>query len=404
MPSINNLWSIVLAAGRSSRLRKTGIKQKKQFLEYKGFPLFVHSLVKFSSIPLIQGIVLVVSEEDFELVQTLLVSFDSRLNLKIPIVLAKGGELRQESVYNGLQCLPRECSHVFVHDAARPFFSSVLVDRILEKYISLENDEGVIPALQVKDTIKQVDQYGKVITTLKRCYLRLVQTPQLFSFELLKKAHDHARDKEIVGTDDASLVEEIGHSVCVVNGEEQNIKITTKEDLKMLAIPKQKVFITGFGYDVHKYGGDKPLILGGIPISNKIKVVAHSDGDVVFHALVDAILGCLGEGDIGELFPDSDKDNANLPSSIFVSEVLLLAEKKGFHFTHIDITIIAQVPKISPFKKQIQKNIANLIGLPIERVGLKATTEEGLGFTGRKEGIKAVVIVSGYFEFEEDNF
>ncbi|MDQ7033057.1 MAG: 2-C-methyl-D-erythritol 4-phosphate cytidylyltransferase [Desulfonauticus sp.] len=405
MADIANLWAIILAAGQSSRLKKQGLAEKKQFLFWKGLPLFVHSLNVFSAIPLIKGVVLVFSEEDFDKGKKLCASYF--LKEHVPVLFCTGGELRQDSVFNGLLSLPEECSHVFIHDGARPFLTPALVQRLIENYLALPEDVGVVPGIAVSDTIKEVDAEARVRRTLPRSKLKAIQTPQLFELQFLKKAHLLARSQNIEATDDAMLWEIAGGKIIVVEGDVENIKITTKEDLvhlKNMSSSKEKIFVSGFGYDVHRYGGDKPLILGGIPISQKVKVEAHSDGDVLFHALVDALLGCLGAGDIGELFPDSDKRYANLASSIFVSEVMILAQKKGFTLTNVDITIVAQSPKISPFKKQIQKNVANLLALPKERVNIKATTEERLGFTGAGEGLKAMVLATGYFWEEKDVF
>jgi len=398
VPSIDNLWAIVLAAGQGSRLKRAGIQTKKQFLTYQGLPLFAHSVQTLVRFPLVQGLVLVVPQEDFDFCQRVCSQLEEQLDLGVPLVLTMGGELRQDSVWNGLQALPKECSHVLVHDAARVFVRPGLINALVQKYQQLKDETGIIPGLEVKDTIKLVDKEGQVDKTLERSKLRAVQTPQLFARQVLELAHQQAREKGWIGTDDSSLLEKLGCPVCLVQGEERNVKITTVEDLKLLQKPKVRRYVSGFGYDVHRYGGDKPLILGGIPITDKIKVVAHSDGDVLMHALVDAILGCLGAGDIGEFFPDTDPTNANLASSVFLFEVLSLAEKKGLHIEHVDLTLICEVPKLSPFKKQIQKHLAHLLGLPLTDVGLKATTEEGLGFTGAKQGIKAVALVSAYFE------
>ena len=398
MPVIDDLWAIVLAAGQGSRLKRAGIQTKKQFLTYKGLPLFAHCLQTLARFPLIRGLVLVVPAEDFVFCQELCLQLEAKLDLGVPLILTKGGELRQDSVGNGLDALPDKCSHVLVHDAARVFVRAGLINNLVQHYQQLNHEAGIIPGLEVKDTIKLVEEQDRVSKTLERAKLRAVQTPQLFARQILELAHKQAQKKGWVGTDDSSLVEKLGYPVFIVPGEESNVKITTSQDLKLLEDPKVRRYVSGFGYDVHRYGGDKPLILGGIPITDKVKVVAHSDGDVLIHALVDAILGCLGAGDIGEFFPDTDPTNANLASSVFLFEALTLAEKKGLHIEHVDLTLICEVPKLSPFKKQIQKHLAHLLGLPLTGVGVKATTEEGLGFTGAKQGIKAVALVSAYFE------
>lgn len=399
---MKNYWAIILAAGQSSRLQEQGLKTKKQFLTWKGLPLFFHSLVKLANFPKIRGVVLVFPESELSLWQerALNLAFEQGLNLALRF--AAGGRLRQDSVFNGLQQLPEECDWVLVHDGARPFFSLQLVSRLFDRAESQPELAGVIPALKSKDTLKEVEA-NKVKKTLDRDKILRIQTPQLFSFSILKQAHLKAREEGLVGTDDSALVEALGREVGVVEGEEENLKITTQDDLKMLKKEKKVIYKNGFGYDVHRYGGDKPLILGGIPISEKIKVTAHSDGDVLFHALTDALLGALGEEDIGTFFPDTEDVYANMPSSIFFREALLLALKKNFQLVHLDLTIVAQIPKIAPFKRQIKKNLMGLTGLGEEDIALKATTEEGLGFTGAKEGIKVYALVTVKKEEEVEN-
>ena len=186
-----------------------------------------------------------------------------------------------------------------------------------------------------------------------------------------------------------------GQPVRIVPGKSANIKITTPEDLRVLASsPPQPIPCTGFGYDVHAYGGNRPMVLGGMPIAGAPFIKAHSDGDVLLHALCDAILGCLGLGDIGEHFPDNDERFENISSGILLSEVMDMARARGLCITHVDLTIIAQTPRLGPHKAAIRGNVARLMELADEQVNIKATTEEHLGFTGRKEGIKAVAVVT----------
>ncbi len=191
------------------------------------------------------------------------------------------------------------------------------------------------------------------------------------------------------------MIERAGHGVRIVPGEISNLKITTPEDLRVLTPPaSQPVPCTGFGYDVHAFGGNRPMVLGGMPIAGAPFVKAHSDGDVLLHALCDAILGCLGQGDIGEHFPDNDDRFDNISSAILLSEVMDKARDQGLVITHVDLTIIAQTPRLTPHKAAIRGNVARLLELCDAQVNVKATTEEHLGFTGRKEGIKAVAVVT----------
>ncbi len=310
----------------------------------------------------------------------------------IPVHCVQGGILRQDSVQSALSVLPDECDHIMVHDAARPFFTAGLVRELVQAFGP--GLGGTIPVIPCKDTVKKVESQ-EVVETLNRDKLFLVQTPQFFPRKILVQAHARAKSSSLQVTDDASMVELAGHKVRTVSGLENNIKITTCEDLNMLVKnPEPPLTCTGLGYDVHRYGGERPMVLGGIPIPGAPSVSAHSDGDVLLHALVDAILGCLGKGDIGDLFPDSDNRFAGMSSTVFLAEVLHLAQKEGLLIQHMDITVIAQVPRLAPYKEQIKSNLLGLTGLAPHQVNIKATTEEKLGFTGAKQGIKAMAAVT----------
>ena len=317
----------------------------------------------------------------------------------LPCRVAVGGSERQYSVNNALLALPPECDFVLVHDAARPFMTAQLASEVLDALS--KGYLAVIPGLSLVDTVKQVDDSGLVLGTLDRNTLRAVQTPQGFSRKTLAQAHAIAHAEKFLVTDDAALMERIGIPVFVTAGDAANRKITTPADLKLLedrkeGNPMQAVLPrTGFGYDVHAYGGSRPLILGGVPIPADVMVSAHSDGDVLLHALIDAILGCLGRGDIGTLFPDSDPALDGIESGILLSETLRLAFQDGLHLVHVDLTIVAQTPKISPYRERIAANVARLLSLAPSAVNVKATTEEKLGFTGEKKGLKAYAVVTG---------
>lgn len=389
---IMNIWAVVLAAGQSSRLSKGGIESKKQFLEYKGCPLFWNSVITFARSSVIDGIIITFPKSEFSKCAKLVQKLIQNRNPGIPVKYCQGGELRQDSVYNALMQLPDECDYVMVHDAARPFFKAALVHSLAKKMDP--GDGGVIPVIPCADTVKKLRD-GQVLETLSRDELALVQTPQFFPKNILINSHKIAGEENFMVTDDASMVEKSGFTVKTVPGHESNAKITTVEDLKMIKEPADTALpCTGFGYDVHRYGGPRAMVLGGIPISGAPGVYAHSDGDVLLHALVDAVLGCLGKGDIGDIFPDTDSRFESMSSTVFLSEALLLAQKEGLRITHVDITIVAQIPKISPFKNQIKSSIEALMGLQAAQVNIKATTEEKLGFTGSKQGIKAMAVVS----------
>ena len=387
-----SLWTILLAAGQGSRLARETGGTRKQFLRHEGHPLYWRSVVTMSAVPNLAGVILVFPPQELSERTRELEEHKFQSNLGIRILAVGGGDRRQDSVRLGLAVLPPNCDRVLVHDCARPFFSAGLVHTLLA---ALTGDVGgVIPAIPVTDTIKQIEN-DLVLRTPQRDTLRAAQTPQLFHAALLRQVHDQALRENWTVTDDAGMIERAGRNVRIVPGEGTNIKITTPEDLRVLvsASPLPQP-CTGFGYDVHAYGGNRPMVLGGMPIAGAPFIKAHSDGDVLLHALCDAILGCLGMGDIGEHFPDNDDRFENISSGILLSEVMDKARNAGLCITHVDLTVIAQTPRLSPHKAAIRDNVASLMGLADHQVNVKATTEEHLGFTGRKEGIKAVALVT----------
>lgn len=385
-------WTILLAAGRSTRLGSQG--PKKQFLTWRELPLFWHAVRVFAAVPAVEGLVFVFPPEEVEEHAQWSREAAKRETLGLDLAFAEGGKRRQDSVLAGLHALPSQCSHVLIHDAARPFLTSELVQRVIERLS--HGSQGVIPGVPVTDTIKRVR--GELVeSTLPRDELYAVQTPQGFRRERLLSAHEWALARDLEGTDDATLLEWLGEEVTLVRGEEDNTKITTPEDLARMEEqqPRQSRICTGWGYDVHRYGAGRSLKLGGVSIPDGPSVDAHSDGDVAMHALIDAILGCLGRGDIGDHFPDSDPAYEGINSAMLLSETLAMAHKDRFRLSHLDLTIICQTPKMGPQKGAIKKNLCNLTGLPPEQVNVKATTEEGLGFTGQGKGIKAVAQIAG---------
>ena len=396
-----SLWTILLAAGSGTRLAEAAGGVKKQFLELSGQPLYWRSLTTFAKCPDVAGVIAVFPPEDIDAARESLDALLARHHPGIPVLTAAGGARRQDSVRNGLAALPREATRVLIHDAARPFVDAGLIGRVIAALDA--GHEAVIPVLPVTDTIKEVHD-DVVARTLPRHALAAVQTPQGVALPVLLAAFERAGEDFSV-TDDASLVEHLGRPVHTVPGSPDNVKITNPEDLALLApTTKQALPVTGYGYDVHRYAVPdrpgkqpaRPMKLGGYPIAGAPDVLAHSDGDVLLHALTDAVLGCVAAGDIGGLFPDTNPAFDNMASGVFLSEALLLARNQGLEITHVDLTVIAQIPKISPHAQAIRVNVAALLGLDKSQVNLKATTEEGLGFTGEKKGIKAVALVTGW--------
>ncbi|MCL1890046.1 MAG: 2-C-methyl-D-erythritol 4-phosphate cytidylyltransferase [Desulfovibrionaceae bacterium] len=396
---MKNIWAILLAAGEGKRLKQNPSDRAKQFLTFKGAPLFWHSALTLASTPGLAGLILVFQAEWMDYAAALVFDLTKDAPLGVPYKIVAGGAERQDSVWNALNALPAECEAVLVHDAARPFASAAMASRILE---ALEaGHQGVIPGLGITDTIKKTNADNLVQDTLSRESLRLIQTPQGFDRRILCQAYAQGRKDGLQVTDDAAMLEYSAFPVLILPGENSNRKITHTEDLALLRrLEKEETPAmlprTGLGYDVHRYGGNRPLKLGGVRItSTDLAVQAHSDGDVLLHALMDALLGCVGAGDIGGLFPDTDPRYDNMNSAILLAEVLELVQSKNFLPTHVDMTVVAQEPKIAPFRAAIIKNVAHLLHLNENLVNLKATTEEGLGFTGAKQGIKSMVIVSG---------
>ncbi len=397
-----NIWVILLAAGSGKRLESFLGGKKKQFLFFKKRPLFWHSALTFSRIPPIKGIVFVLPPSEIEKWRGEISSLASQDCFMVPYRIVPGGEERQISVKKGLEALPDECTHVLVHDSVRIFVKPSLVKRIID---ALERGEGaVIPAIGVTDTIKFLNK-DKIIT-LDRKKLRAVQTPQGFEKDLLCRAHERAREHKVIATDDASLVEEMGIDITLVEGDVDNIKITHGKDLRLLqessSMSRQCI---GFGYDVHRYGneedGGRKMRLGGVEIPKSPLILAHSDGDVLVHALIDALLGCMGIGDIGDLFPDTDPNYEGINSLILLAEVIEKLQKESIELDHVDITVVCETPKISPYKAHIKKNLSRLLHLSPSQLNVKATTEERMGFTGEKRGIKVYCVAIGRKENQD---
>jgi 2-C-methyl-D-erythritol 4-phosphate cytidylyltransferase/2-C-methyl-D-erythritol 2,4-cyclodiphosphate synthase len=303
-----------------------------------------------------------------------------------------GGATRQASVRAGLEALAHDKPDVvLIHDAARPFASRALIGRAIEAAAA---HGAAIPAAPVTDTIKQVDARGAVIATPDRASLRIAQTPQAFSFDAILKAHRAAaaagRDDF---TDDAALAEWAGLTVATFEGDPLNMKLTTPEDFAReearLGAALGDVR-TGTGYDVHAFGDGDHLMICGVRVPHTRGFLAHSDGDVGLHALVDAILGALADGDIGSHFPPSDPQWKGAASDAFLRYAVERVHKRGGRVAHLDVTLICERPKIGPLRDAMRTSVAEIAGLPLDRVAVKATTSERLGFTGREEGMAAI--------------
>jgi len=369
---------IVAAAGSGRRM---GAQDNKVLLPLAGKPVLAHSLACFGSLEEVSEVVVVTKEEDRPRIETLMQEILKDKEARVVL----GGAERQDSVYLGLMALAPDTKWVIIHDGARPFIKPDLVRRGIE---AVKKHLAVGVAVKVTDTIKRV-QKGLVLETPERSELWAMQTPQIFDYKLVVQAYEDARAKGITATDDCGVVEAFGHPVHIVEGDYANSKITTPEDL-----PGRNKVAVGFGYDVHRLVVDRPLILGGVEIPHDHGLLGHSDADVVTHAVMDALLGAMGRGDIGEHFPDTDARYKDISSIALLEEVLVILAQERFVINNLDITIMAQKPKLGRWKGEIKTKLAQVLAITEAQINVKATTAEGLGFVGREEGIAAQAVVS----------
>jgi len=373
--------ALLVAAG--SGVRAGGIVPK-QYLPIAGKPLLAHALDHLRH-PAIDEVRVVIGPGQEQLYRQ---AIGDRA-LPAPVI---GGATRRESVRNGLEELARlgGADVVLIHDAARPFLPDEVVSRLLA---ALDTHDGAAPGIPVADTLVRFN--GRVGETVDRDLLHRVQTPQAFLFDVVLAAHRHWPE-ERDSTDDLQMVRDTGGAVVIVPGDRRLEKITMPGDLeraeRMLA--RRLLSRTGLGFDVHALADGEELWLGGLLIPHPRGLQGHSDADVVLHALTDAILGAIGEGDIGTHFPPTDARWRGAASAQFVEHAVALVERRGGRIDHADMTVICEAPKIGPHREAMRTRIAGLLRLPEARVSIKATTTERLGFTGRGEGIAAQAVVT----------
>ena len=380
-PSPSPRVAVVLLAGGQGTRAELGLP--KQLAVLGGEPVLRWSLTAFAAHPQISGGILVANGDVLAAVAPLPEGWIS----------ADPGAERQQSVGNALAGLYdwEDEALVLVHDAARPGVSTEVIDRLLA---ALQTADAAIPTLPVSDTLVEQahDEAGDVVD---RSVLARVQTPQAFRLGILRRAHAEA--VEAAATDDAQLVRRLGVAVAAVAGDARLHKLTYAEDMAILAgllgIGTMRTAV-GMGYDVHRLVTDKPLWIGGIEIAHSHGLEGHSDADVALHALTDAILGALGDGDIGDHFPPSDAQWRGAASHRFLGFAGERVAARGGRIDHVDLTIIAEAPKIGPHRAAIRARIAEILAIPLERVSVKATTTERLGFTGRREGIAAQAVAT----------
>ncbi|MBO9697112.1 MAG: bifunctional 2-C-methyl-D-erythritol 4-phosphate cytidylyltransferase/2-C-methyl-D-erythritol 2,4-cyclodiphosphate synthase [Sphingopyxis sp.] len=371
---------ILLAGGQGTR---AGFGRPKQLEALGGKPVLRWSLDAFAAHPAISGGVLVANDDVITAVGPLPDAWIS----------AEPGTERQQSVSNALGALAArdDATLVLVHDAARPGVRTDVIDRLLA---ALQTAEAAIPTLPVPDTLVE-QAHGDAGDAVDRSVLARVQTPQAFRLGILRRAHAEA--VEAAATDDAQLVRRLGVAVATVAGDARLHKLTYAEDMAILSgllgADAMRTAV-GMGYDVHRLVAGKPLWIGGMEIAHSHGLEGHSDADVALHALTDAILGALADGDIGDHFPPSDPQWRGAASHRFLAFAGDRVAARGGRIDHLDLTIIAEAPKIGPHRDSIRGRISEILAIPRERVSVKATTTERLGFTGRREGIAAQAVAT----------
>ena len=373
--------ALIVAAGKGERF---GSGVPKQYACLGGVPILTRSIRAFVEHPWIDAVRVVIGEDDHE-------RYAAATRGMALLEPAIGGTTRQATVRIGLESLAAlSPERVLIHDAARPLISTAVIDRVLD---ALDQFPAALPVLPVVDTLKRLAD-GTVVGEADRAGLGRAQTPQGFHYAAILAAHRTVGD--IGYTDDTAIAAAAGLAVAWVAGEERNLKLTVPED-HMVAerllggMPRWR---TGLGFDVHAFAPDRPLVLCGVRIPHELGLAGHSDADAAFHAITDAILGTIAAGDIGSHFPPSDERWRDADSAVFLRHAVELLAGKGGRIENVDLVIVCERPKIGPYREAMARRTAEILGITADRVGIKATTSERLGFTGRGEGIAAQAVVS----------
>lgn len=386
MTAVPEIAAIVVAAGRGVRM---GAPVAKAFLPLAGRPILVRAVQAVEACGLIERVIVVVADDLVREVHPLLSEHGCR---KVTAVVG-GGPERQDSVFAGLSHLGA-AEVAVVHDGARPLVTPEVVAAVAEAALQTGAASAGIP---IRETVKVVDGIDAT-GTLNRERLWVAHTPQAFRADLLREAHSQARAQGVRGTDDAILVERLGHRVRMVEDSPRNIKITLPEDLAMaeayLLSGLHPAIRTGIGYDAHRLVMGRPLRLGGVQIPSSRGLAGHSDADVLTHAIMDAILGAAGLGDIGQHFPPDEPAYANADSLDLLRRVINLIGAAGWRVTHTDSVVLAEWPPIAPYAAKMRQRLAAAMGIDAGAVSIKATTTEGMGAIGRQEGIAAHAVAT----------
>jgi 2-C-methyl-D-erythritol 4-phosphate cytidylyltransferase/2-C-methyl-D-erythritol 2,4-cyclodiphosphate synthase len=371
---------IIVAAGRSARM---GASVPKPLLDLNGRTMLQRSVAAFDDHPGIDAVVVVLPEA---LVASgpSLVSGTTRRCLFVA-----GGERRQDSVRLGFAALPVSADPILIHDAARPFADRGLIDRVIAE---ATESGAAVPAVRARDTVKRVNLDNHVVDeTLPRDQIWLAQTPQGFSRRVLQDAVA-VGERGVDATDDAMLAERAGHAVRVVQGDERNVKITTPGDVSAIRASAPALPRVGTGYDLHRLIDGRALVLAGVRVPFARGPHGHSDGDVLCHAVADALFGAAGAGDIGQHFPNTDPRWKDAPGLDLLSRAVTIVGGHGWRVASVDATIVLERPKLMPHLAEIRERLAGALALPVDRVSVKAKTNEGVDATGRGEAIAAYAV------------
>ncbi len=377
-------YALILAAGSGKRM---GTGRPKQFLELAGRPLLAHTLDAFERCGSVDQVVVVASADSIDDVTELVKAVS-----KVRSIVA-GGVERQDSVREGLKAVSGEADLIAVHDGARPLIRPDEIEAVLA---AAGASGAAVIGQPASDTVKRA-QGSHAVETLDRSELWTVQTPQAFRAEVLREAHEAAQRDGFLGTDDTALVERCGKTVTLVEGSRDNIKVTHPGDLERAEdILRRRsggtVQRIGMGYDVHQLVEGRKLILGGVDVPFEMGLDGHSDADVLSHVVIDALLGAAGEGDLGRLFPDTDSAYKDISSLTLLRRTAEVLRDAGVTIGNIDATVMAQRPKLAPHVLKMEANIARALAIPVDRISVKATTTEKLGFVGKEEGMAAQAV------------
>jgi 2-C-methyl-D-erythritol 4-phosphate cytidylyltransferase/2-C-methyl-D-erythritol 2,4-cyclodiphosphate synthase len=380
--------AILVAGGAGKRM---GERVPKQFLPLAGRPVIDRTISAFEASPQVEGIVLALPPDSPE---DLKASYRARPKM---MAVVDGGAERQDSVRNALAAIPDSAEVILVHDAVRPFVSPELLSRCVER---AKAHGAVVPVVPIRETVKTWDRERGTLSTVDRTFLLRAQTPQGFRANVLREAYGKAAAAGLAGTDDAALVEASGHPVAPIPGEEANVKITIPEELRMAEglIREEPDFRIGLGGDAHRLVEGRDLWLGGVRIEHGKGLLGHSDGDVLLHAIADALYGAVGDRDIGYHFPPDREDTRGISSRRILEHARGRMEERGYSLVGLDAVVVCEEPRIAPIAQSLRASIAGILAVSEERVSLKGKTTEGMGFEGRGEGISAwaVALLAGF--------